>query len=276
MKQKIWLAVTIFLFMGGLGLAIYPMISEWSNAKIQQQIAEEYQEKIKNTKETDLSEEWQKAFDYNNKLRAGHVVLSEPFDETKFVPSEEDYDSVLNLDGSGIMGYLEIPAIKVKLAIYHSVEDEVLRTATGHLPGTSLPVGGEGTHSVISSHSGVASAKLFTDLEKMVIGDIFYIHVLDETLAYKVDEINVVEPEDVSKLAITDGKDYVTLVTCTPYAVNTHRLLVRGVRTEYVEAEESFDAGERGLPYGWQGWLILIPSVIGIFAVIAARKKKKR
>ena len=275
MKQKLWTISIVLLFIGGLSLAMYPLVSEWINSNVQKQLIEAYENNVTESQSPDLSDEWENAQQYNKTLASGSVVLSEPFDDTKFVPSEENYKTLLNLDGSGVMGFIEIPQISVSHAIYHTVEDEILRTAAGHLPGTSLPVGGKGTHSVISSHRGVASAKLFTDLDKIEMGDVFYIHVLDEVLAYKVDEINVVEPEDVSKLAIDKEKDYVTLVTCTPYSVNTHRLLVRGVRTEYIPLEDGEEVVSRGLPYGWQSWGIFLPAVAGLIVLLILTKKDK-
>lgn len=149
------------------------------------------------------------------------------------------YNNILNLDHSGVMGYLEIPCISVNLPIYHGTDAEILERGVGHLAASSIPVGGKSTHSVLTGHTGLSSAKLFTDLTEMKKEDLFFIHVLDRTLAYKVDQISVVRPEDTRKLQIVKGKDYVTLVTCTPYGVNDHRLLVRGVRTKYVKKQRS-------------------------------------
>lgn len=149
------------------------------------------------------------------------------------------YNNILNLDHSGVMGYLEIPCISVNLPIYHGTDAEILERGVGHLAASSIPVGGKNTHSVLTGHTGLSSAKLFTDLTEMKKDDLFFIHVLDRTLAYKVNQISVVRPEDTRKLQIVDGKDYVTLVTCTPYGVNDHRLLVRGVRTKYVKNQKN-------------------------------------
>lgn len=150
----------------------------------------------------------------------------------------EEYNALLDITDIGMMGYLEIPVLRTTLPIYHGTSDAVLSVGVGHLEGSSLPVGGEGTHSVLSGHRGLPSAKLLTDLDKMVVGDIFMVHVLDETLTYEVDQIRIVEPQDVGELAIVDGMDYCTLVTCTPYGINTHRLLVRGHRIANAEAEK--------------------------------------
>ena len=162
------------------------------------------------------------------------------------------YNNILNLDHSGIMGYLEIPCISVNLPIYHGTDAEILERGVGHLAASSIPVGGKSTHSVLTGHTGLSSAKLFTDLTEMKNDDLFFIHVLDRTLAYKVDQISVVKPEDTEKLQIIDGKDYVTLVTCTPYGVNDHRLLVRGARTKYEKTQES-SIRQRNKDSQWMG-----------------------
>jgi sortase A len=167
------------------------------------------------------------------------VQLTDPFKAKKSDGETMIYNNILNLDHSGIMGYLEIPCISVNLPIYHGTDAEILERGVGHLAASSIPVGGKSTHSVLTGHTGLSSAKLFTDLTEMKNDDLFFIHVLDRTLAYKVDQISVVKPEDTEKLQIIDGKDYVTLVTCTPYGVNDHRLLVRGVRTKYVKKQRS-------------------------------------
>lgn len=275
-RRKIGLFATIVLFATGFALVFYPAVSEWNNNRIQEQIMSAYDAKVDERAEEDLEKELEQAKDYNEHLQSGSVVLSDPFDDTKFLPSQETYDGLLNMDGSGVMGYLEIPQLSVELAIYHTTEDSVMRKGAGHLTGTSLPVGGPGSHSVLSSHRGLPSAKLFTDLDKLQIGDEFYIHVLDETLVYKVDQVKTVEPEDVSDLEVYEGEDYITLVTCTPYSVNTHRLLVRGVRTEYAEDEsERQPLPKRALPYSWQSFLVGVPAACGIVVVLLITRKKK-
>lgn len=179
---------------------------------------------------------WKAAEEYNEQIKQESVpdAFSVRDGET-----DSTYESLLNLNGDGMMGYIEIPVIDVKISIYHYTTDETLEKGAGHLFGSSLPVGGESTHAILSAHRGLPSAKLFTDLNLVEKGDVFYLHILDKTLAYEVDQIQTVLPEETDSLAITEGKDYVTLVTCTPYAVNTHRILVRGHRTTVKAAKEA-------------------------------------
>lgn len=275
-RRKAGLLATIILITAGFALVFYPAVSEWNNNRLQEQIMAQYDSEVGKAAETEIDEAREKAKDYNEHLQSGSVVLSDPFDDTKFLPSQETYNQLLNMDGSGVMGYLEIPQLSVELAIYHSTEDSVMRQGAGHLPGTSLPVGGAGSHAVLSSHRGLPSAKLFTDLDKLQTGDEFYIHTLGETLAYKVDQIKTVEPEDVSDLKVMEGEDYVTLVTCTPYSVNTHRLLVRGVRTEYQEVSgERPPLPKRSLPYSLQSFMVGVPAACGVILVLVVTRKKK-
>ena len=178
------------------------------------------------------------AYAYNSVVSSGHVTLTDPFiaDAVSDAESIGDYEDLLCLNDDGVMGSIEIPCIDVNLPIYHGTSDAVLRKGAGHLEGTSLPVGGESTHSVITGHSGLNNAKLFTDLESVIKGDCFFLHVAGETLAYQVDQVSVVLPDDMSKLQVVEGEDHCTLLTCTPYGINSHRLLVRGTRTDYEEA----------------------------------------
>ena len=182
--------------------------------------------------EIDYEKIWNDAVEYNKELqtRSNHWFLTEE--------QQEEYESMLNVSGNGIMGYIEIPSIKVSLPIYHGVDEGILQVAIGHIEGSSLPVGGKGSHCVISGHRGLPSAKLFTDLDQLAEGDIFMLRVLDETLTYEVDQILIVEPSDMSSLEFDEEKDYCTLVTCTPYGINSHRLLVRGHRVANLEESE--------------------------------------
>lgn len=184
----------------------------------------------------------ERARQYNRGLIDSKVVLTDPFKAKNFKGETLFYNEILDIDGSGIIGYLKIPCILVNLPIYHGTSAEVLEHGIGHLAATSFPVGGKSTHAVLTGHTGLSSAKLFTDLTEMKKGDLFFIHVLDQKLAYKVDQISVVKPEDTRKLQIVDEEDHVTLLTCTPYGVNDHRLLVRGVRTAYHETDENTKA----------------------------------
>lgn len=237
-RSWLWNFMLFLVFLIGAGILFYPTVSDlWNNYRNQQLISE-YTEVVETMESEDFSEIWAEAREYN----AQHTVntILDAFDEEEgdYVLSHP-YDQVLNPTGNEIMGYLEIPKISVKLAIYHGIGTEALENGCGHIEGTSLPIGGVGTHSVLSAHRGLPSAKLFTDLDQLEIGDLFYITVLDEKLAYKVDQILTVLPEETEDLAIEEDKDLVTLVTCTPYGVNSHRLLVRGERTEYVPEEDT-------------------------------------
>ena len=216
----------VLVFFVGLSLLLYPSVSDYWNSFHQTRAIAAYAGEVAALDDGIYDELLEAARDYNQRL----AQREEPLNQ-----SEEDlaeYGSLLNLDGSGIMGYIEIPELKVSLPIYHSVDDGVLQVAVGHMPGTSLPVGGKGTHSALSGHRGLPSARLFTDLDQLREGDTFLLQILDETLTYEVDQVLIVEPNEVGVLAIDPEEDYCTLVTCTPYGVNTHRLLVRGHRIE--------------------------------------------
>lgn len=232
MKQKkarknwIFTLLLLLIFLAGLSLLLYPTISDYWNSFHQSRAIASYVDTVAELDDDAYQEIWEQAQAYNAAL---------PRDDTRFVPGEEEiayYDTLLNISGNGIMGYLEIPSIEVTLPVYHGTDEEVLQVAVGHIEGSSLPVGGPDTHSVVSGHRGLPSATLLTDLDQLEIGDVFMLHVLDETLTYEVDQIHIVEPDDVSYLAIEEGEDLCTLVTCTPYGINTHRLLVRGHRIE--------------------------------------------
>ena len=223
-------------FLLALGLTLYPVISNYVNQKYASQIQTAYQEVMEQVDDAALREAKEQADIYNHSLIPG-ASTEDAYSQEGLLAASADYDSQLNLAGNGIMGYVEIPKISVNLPIYHGTENDSLERGIGHLLGSSLPIGGESTHTILSGHSGMASQKMFTDLEQLTVGDVFYLHVLDETLAYQVVEINTVLPYDTSLLGIVSGEDLCTLVTCTPYGVNTHRLLVRGSRIPYAEAE---------------------------------------
>lgn len=223
--------------MMALGLTLYPVISNYVNQKCASEIFTAYQEVIAQTDNTVLLQERGKAIAYNQTLipRTGS---DGSYTQEALQSASGEYNSMLNLAGDGIMGYIEIPKINVHLPIYHGTGDSSLSKGVGHLLGSSLPVGGESTHSILSGHSGMASQTMFTDLEQLGIGDVFYLYVLGDVLAYQVMEINTVLPSDTSLLGIWEGEDCCTLVTCTPYGVNTHRLLITGSRIPYEEAEQ--------------------------------------
>ncbi len=216
----------IFIFLIGLSLLLYPTVSDYWNSFTQSRVVIQYAEQVANLDNDRYDAFLEEARQYNRDLLTK---------ENRFRMTDEDreaYNALLNVSGNGIIGYIEIPVIKCSLPIYHGTEDSVLQIAIGHIDWTSLPIGGESTHSVLSGHRGLPSAKLFTDIDQMAVGDTFLIRVLDETLTYEVDKISIVEPHEVDSLAVEEGKDYCTLVTCTPYGINTHRLLVRGRRIE--------------------------------------------
>lgn len=218
--------ILIFIFLIGLSLLLYPSVSDYWNSFRQTRAIAGYAEAVAKIDDIDYQAILEDARAYNQSLagNTNRYVITEE--------SRQEYESLLNISGNGIMGYIEIHSIGVSLPIYHGVEDTVLQVAIGHIQGSSLPVGGEGSHCVVSGHRGLPSAKLFTDLDKMVEGDLFIMRVLDEVLTYEVDQILIVEPEDVAALEIIEGEDLCTLVTCTPYGINSHRLLVRGHRVE--------------------------------------------
>ena len=233
MKKKIVTICAAVLFLTALGLTLYPLISNYVNQKYASEIQTAYQELIQQMDDSILQETKQRAVAYNLAITPG---TADAYSEESLLSAAEDYDDQLDIAGNGIMGYVEIPKIQVNLPIYHGTDAEVLDRGVGHLLGSSLPVGGENTHTILSGHSGMASQKMFTDLEQLAQGDVFYLNVLNETLAYHVTEINTVLPYETDLLGIVPGEDLCTLITCTPYGVNTHRLLVRGSRIPYEEA----------------------------------------
>ena len=236
MKQKI---IPILIILFGFALLSYPFISNYMFEKSAGSTIKSYEKQAKTYDQKQKEQAFRKAEEYNKDLIKSVVQLTDPFKVKKSNGETLIYNNILNIDHSGVMGYLEIPCISVNLPIYHGTDAEILERGVGHLAASSIPVGGKSTHSVLTGHTGLSSAKLFTDLTEMKKEDLFFIHVLDRTLAYKVDQISVVRPEDTRKLLIVKGKDYVTLVTCPPYGVNDHRLLVRGVRTKYVKKQRS-------------------------------------
>ncbi len=226
MKRKASDLILIIAFLAGLSLLLYPGFSDYWNQFHQSRAIAGYAETVAAMDDGEYERLWNAAEDYNRRLAEIAAEYALP-DELP-----EEYAQQLNVGGDGVMGYVEIPEIECSLPIYHGTDDAVLQSAVGHIEWSSLPVGGESSHCVISGHRGLPSAKLFTNLDKLVEGDLFFLQVLDETLSYEVDQIRIVEPQELSDLQIEAGKDYCTLVTCTPYGVNTHRLLVRGHRVD--------------------------------------------
>lgn len=235
-KNKNSSFTTILLFVilvAGVGLLLYPSLSNYWNSFHQTRAIASYAEEVANMENEEYDRIWQEALDYNASLRRrdNQYIISDA--------QREKYESLLNVTGTGIMGYIEIESIGVSLPIYHGTADSVLQIAIGHLDWTSLPVGGSGSHCVVSGHRGLPRAKLFTDLDKLAVGDLFVMRILDEILTYEVDQILIIDPHVTENLLIEEGKDYCTLVTCTPYGINSHRLLVRGHRVENVEAAKT-------------------------------------
>ena len=235
MKQKV---IPILIVIAGFLLLAYPFLSNYLFEKSAGSTVESYQEKTDMMDQKIKEKVLDEARGYNENLLRSSIQLTDPFKTKKINGETVFYNNILNVDRSEIMGYVKIPCISVDLPIYHGTSAEVLERGIGHLAASSFPIGGESTHAVLTGHTGLSSAKLFTDLTEMKKGDLFFIHVLDKKLAYRVDRITVVKPEDTRNLQIIDGEDHVTLLTCTPYGVNDHRLLVRGKRTRYHEKEE--------------------------------------
>lgn len=289
MLKKIGKFLLVFVILCiSMGLILYPFISNYLFENRADGIIDTVEKTADDADEEQYKEEIDAAQKYNAELATGHVVLKDPFVEEKLDEDAKEYNSLLNMADGGVMGFIKIPCIDVSLPIYHGTSAEILELGAGHLQGTSLPIGGESTHSVITGHTGLSSAKLFTDLTELEEGDMFFLHVMGEKLAYKVDQISVILPEEMDKLTIENGKDYCTLVTCTPYGVNTHRLLVRGERTEYTEDKEE-EAGTE-VKKTQSKWMeeytksiIISSSVLAVMLIVlliwrrfAGRRRRKR
>lgn len=261
-------------------LILYPVVSNYINQQHSSTTATDYDQKVSHLSEKEEAKMIKKAREYNKSL-IGISSFLDPFSQEDANQTEDDiYNNLLKIDDTGMMGYIDIPKINILLPVYHGTSEEVLQSGIGHLKNTSLPVGGKSSHAVLSGHRGLAHAKMFTDLNRMEIGDVFYIKVLHHTFAYEVDQILTVEPQDTKALAIEKGKDYVTLVTCTPYAINTHRLLVRGKRIPYKEAKKKEEANaKKNIPIYI---ILLIGGIIAILFICAAirikevRRRKRR
>lgn len=245
MKKRFSSILFALMFLGGFGILIYPTVSNQWNTFRQSKLISHYEQVVQEMEPEDFSEQWEVAQNFNNGF-SKNDIYGDAFGSDDIDLENTEYWKVLNVAGDGVMGYLSVPKINIKLAIYHGTEEEVLQTGIGHLNGTKLPIGGETTHAVLSAHRGLPSARLFTDIDQLEKGDMFYVHILDETLAYQVDQISdMVDKDDMdamsSILQVEEGQDQVTLFTCTPYGVNSHRLLVRGTRVPY-EGEEDVTA----------------------------------
>lgn len=279
MKKKAGNLVICIIFLAGLSLLLYPFVAnQWNNYR-QKQLISDYEQAVSEKEAAegiDYDAERKKAEDYNEALLP--CVLPDSFALSESSGVDPVYMNTLNIAGDEMMGSVEIPKINIKIPIYHTTEEEVLNKGAGHLEGSSLPVGGANTHAVISAHRGLPSASLFTDLDQMKVGDHFLLHVLDETLCYEVDKISVVKPEDTTALAVEDGQDLVTLLTCTPYGVNTERLLVRGHRVPYVEEEvkeEKTVLSGSSLHTNYLLWVFVGLSVTALFVFVLYLKETK-
>ena len=271
MKMTIGIALT---FLVGILLFSYPYLASYLSEVNGSYAVESYREAVEQTDSIQTEAAWQEAVKYNDSLSGNPV--RDPFVAGSGMVMQDNYYEVLNLYDS--MGYIEIPKIRVELPIYHGTSEAVLQKGSGHLEGSSLPIGGEGTHSVLTGHSGLVHAKIFTDLSELKMGDLFLINVLDRVAAYEVDQIQVVEPNDTQHLKRVPGEDYCTLITCTPYGVNSHRLLVRGTRVEYAPQTETPDQAPRGLTSEQRLLLAAacIASVVVLIVIAVAVKKTRR
>ena len=279
MKSKTSKLMIGIIFLAGLSLLLYPFVAnQWNNYR-QKQLISSYEQTVSQKEASngiDYDAELKKAEAYNEALLP--CVLPDSFALAESSGVDPVYMNTLNIAGDEMMGSVEIPKINIKIPIYHTTEEDVLNKGAGHLEGSSLPVGGANTHAVISAHRGLPSASLFTDLDQMKVGDHFLLHVLDETLCYEVDKISVVKPEDTSALAVEDGQDLVTLLTCTPYGVNTERLLVRGHRVPYVEEEvkeEKTVLSGSSLHTNYLLWVFVGLSVTALFVFVLYLKETK-
>ncbi len=276
LKKQIPNFIFAIIFLVGLCIFLYPSVSNYINSKHQSRAISSFEEAMSEFSDEDYQKLWDKAIAYNE------VLATKPLNFNLTDEEKKEYDSILDPLGTGVMGYIEIENIGVSLPIYHGTEESVLQVGIGHLEGTSFPTGTDSTHTVLSGHRGLPSSKLFSDLDQMIVGDSFLLHVMNQTFAYQVDQISIVLPEEVNSLGIVDGKEYVTLVTCTPYGVNTHRLLVRAKRVDYSEETKLIvpaDATRYGnlfvAPFIGAP-LLLIAFIVYLFATSKRRKGKKR
>lgn len=270
MKKQLPNIILIIIFFIGLSIVLYPTISNYWNKRTQSELIMNYDEAISKMHETDFTKYFKQAEKYNKEL----TKIAYPLADADRVPG---YDESLNIMGNGMMGYIYIKKIKVELPIYHGTSDAVLDVATGHIKGSSLPIGGKGTHSLLSSHRGLPSARLFTDLDKLEIGDVFTITILNKTITYEVDQIRIVLPNDISDLGIDPKKDYCTLITCTPYGINSHRLLVRGHRIEnIVDVSKNIISDAMLIEPVIVAPLIAIPIIFVLVIVLFIKYRKRK
>ena len=283
MKRKLITLVAVLGLIGGAVVLLYPVVSNIQFHNSQMELAEYYQNQVQTIPEETINEMLEECYKYNEQLLDSKVQLTDPFDTDKLDGEEHPYIDLLNQNGDGAMGSIEIPTIDCKLIVYHYTDSDVLAKGIGHLQGTSLPVGGKGTHAVLSGHTGTADKELFTNLDQLEIGDVFYIHVLGETLAYQVDNKDIVLPDETEGLYIDRDRDLVTLVTCTPYGINSHRLLVRGTRISYEEAKQIEQSRGTIVAKSWQKQYlyaamvgVALSAVVVTIIVLVYRKLNKK
>ena len=269
MKRTTIMILAVILFMASLGLTFYPIISTRINAHYASQIQTSYEAVIAEVDNSDLLAAREAATRYNESITPG-TTMTVAYSQEALLAASQNYEELLNITGDSIMGYVEIPKIGVQLPIYHGTGSDSLERGVGHLLGSSLPVGGDSTHTILTGHSGMATQKMFSDLPQLEVGDVFYLKVLGETLAYQVDHIHIVLPHDTTYLGIEDDCDLCTLVTCTPFGVNTHRLLVRGTRIPYEEAEIIVEATREAVVESTWEQHYLKGIIIGFGVVLAA------
>ena len=289
MKRKLAIFGILLIFIAGVGVMSYPLVSSVINNIDSRNHVEEYTKTTKQMSSEETLEMLKQAEKYNHSL-TNNVIITDPFDKEAYEKIGADYEDALNVDGNGLIGYIDIPKINVYLPIYHSTTEDILAKGAGHLQNTSLPIGGESTHSVISAHTAYPGETFFDYLTDMKEGDEFFVHVLDRVLKYEVDSIKVVLPEETGDLRVVKGEDYVTLLTCTPYSVNTHRLLVRGKRVEYDDSKyittgaSAASFGDEGIfflgykiPY-WAAALIIVGfiAIVVIIVIICLKRSKNK
>lgn len=285
--RKLLMILMAFGFLIGLAILLYPLFSnKWNQYNNRIKFKEYQMENTQKTRDESLVEEWDRANAYNEQLQP--IIIPDSFIQAEAVKEDSAYMSCLNRKGDGVMGYISIPKIGENIGIYHTSSEEVLQKGVGHIMGSSLPVGGPSTHAALAAHRGLPGSSLFTDLDQLSEGDQFYLYILDDILAYEVDQILTVKPENTEALAVKEGEDYVTLITCTPYGVNSHRLLVRGHRVAYEEEkvvqQEKEAVHSVHTDYGkWiaagllgaGAWMLLCGSIVKGMGIWKKRKKKK-
>lgn len=276
MKRKIINIVVILLVLVGISLLAYPYVNFWLSGQDQSYVIQQYDDSLAKRTAEQVQAEWDRARAYNESLSTN--TLYDPFTSGQ-EEMDQEYLSLLDISEGGMMCHIKIPKINVDLPVYHGTSGQTLEKGVGHLEGSALPVGGAGTHSVLTGHTGLNSAKLFTDLTELEIGDEFYIYVLDQILAYRIDSVLIVEPTDVDTLLSAEGKDYVTLVTCTPYGINSHRLLARGERIDYTSEEIHKRIADTDSVTSWETYLLyaaIALLVLLVLVILIAKRFKSR